>query len=275
MSRWLHGRGSGGLLTWKDILPWQRDNEFILTGYRQASFSYPKSILSILAVHNESANIWSHLLGALWFLTNTVHFLKQTNSTSFRSQDALFVALYQLCISICFILSTFYHTFSDNSPAIHRGVWDTFAFYCHQALRLIYFALLTLTGLGCAVFTLSLKFRRPEYRTTRFLLYCFLGATLFAPVIHGLLRFGPELQPMMGLTSFLALALINFSGAAVYAVRIPERWYPGIFDLLGQNHNWMHVMVLTDALVRLNGLYDTAGAWQVSTQRYGLCGKLT
>ncbi|KAL2285414.1 hypothetical protein FJTKL_08098 [Diaporthe vaccinii] len=85
-----------------------------------ASFSYPKSILSILAVHNESANIWSHLLGALWFLTNTVHFLKQTNSTSFRSQDALFVALYQLCISICFILSTFYHTFSDNSPAIHR-----------------------------------------------------------------------------------------------------------------------------------------------------------
>lgn len=79
---------------------------------------------------------------------------------------------------------------------------------------------------------------------------------------------------MMGLTSFLVLALINFSGAAVYAARIPERWYPKTFDLLGQSHNWMHVLVLTGALVRLKGLHDTVGVWQLSTEKYGLCGYL-
>lgn len=248
--------------------------------------------LKLMYLH-KPANIWSHLLGALWFLANTACCVKQTTSPMFRVHDILSVALYQICVSTCFILSTFYHTFSDHSPAIHKfgneldhlGIvlvmWGTgvsgthFAFYCHQALRITYFALLTLTGLGCAVYTLRPKIRRPEYRTTRFLMYCFLGASLFAPVIHGLLRFGSELQPMMGLTSFLALALINFAGAAVYAARIPERWYPRTFDLLGQSHNWMHVLVLTGALVRSKGLYDTVGAWQVTTERYGLCGNLT
>lgn len=146
-----------------------------------------------------------------------------------------------------------------------------FTLYFLQALRNTYFVFLASTALGCAVFTMRPEFRRPEYRTTRFLMYCFLGASLFAPVIHGLLRFGPELQPMMGLASFLALALINYSGAAVYAAIIPERWYPGVFDLLRQSHNWMHVLVLTGALVRLKGLHDTLGVWQMSTEKYGLC----
>lgn len=79
---------------------------------------------------------------------------------------------------------------------------------------------------------------------------------------------------MMGLSSFLALTLINFSGAAVYAARIPERWFPKTFDLVGQSHNWMHVLVLAGALVRLKGLHDTIMVWQLSAEKYGLCGDL-
>lgn len=235
------------------------------------------------------ANIWSHLLGALWFIASLLYHVNGSLSQGSRSQDVFAIALYQLCVSVCFILSTFYHTFSDHSPDIHKfgneldhlGIvlvmWGTgmsgthFAYYCHESLRNVYFTFLTLTGLGCAVYTLRPKFRRPEYRTVRFLMYCFLGTSLFAPVVHGLLRFGSDLQPMMGLASFLALALINFSGAAVYAARIPERWYPKTFDLLGQSHNWMHVLVLTGALVRLKGLRDTVGVWQTSTGKYGFC----
>jgi len=67
---------------------------------------------------------------------------------------------------------------------------------------------------------------------------------------------------MMGLESFFGLGLINFSGSAVYASRIPERWFPKRFDLLGQSHNWMHILVLTGALVRLNGLLLVVRRWQ-------------
>lgn len=204
-------------------------------------------------------------------------------------QDAVAVALYQLCVVVCFVLSTIFHTFSDHSPSMHKfgneldhlGIvlvmWGTgisgthFAFYCHESLRNAYFILLTGTALGCAVFTLRPKFRQPAYRTTRFLMYVFLGTSLFAPVVHGLWGFGKDIEEMMNLSSFLGLAVINFSGAALYAARIPERWFPGTFDLIGQSHNWMHVLVFTGAVVRLTGLLGVAEHWQNDTVRERLC----
>ena len=49
---------------WKDIPVWMRDNHYIQTGYRPQSNSYKKSAYSITYLHNESVNIWTHLLGA-------------------------------------------------------------------------------------------------------------------------------------------------------------------------------------------------------------------
>ncbi|KAI1096419.1 HlyIII-domain-containing protein [Rostrohypoxylon terebratum] len=266
--------GRIGLLTWKDILPWQRDNEFILTSYRRASYSYTKSLASIFSIHNETANIWSHLLGAVFFAQVLYRYLEiGINSRDAKLQDIIALSVYCFSVTACFVLSTIFHTFSDHSQEMHKfgneldhlGIvlvmWGTgisgtyFTFYCDEFLRNTYFAILSSTALGCGVFTLRPEFRKPTYRTTRFLMYCFLGASLFAPIVHGLFRVGrEELENAMELWSFLGLALINFSGAAVYAMRIPERWFPGTFDLLGQSHNWMHVLVLTGAVMRLEGL---------------------
>ncbi len=128
-----------------------------------------------------------------------------------------------------------------------------FAFYCNRLLRNFYFVLLTATGFGCGVFTLQPKFRQPSYRTMRFLMYCFLGALSLHRWLHWAHRYGWEqLDQMMGVESFFGLGFINFSGAAIYAARIPERWFPRRFDMLGQSHNWMHLLVLTGALVRLS-----------------------
>lgn len=120
-------------------------------------------------------------------------------------------------------------------------------------MRNTYFVALTSTAVGCGIFTLRPDFRRPAYRVMRFLMYVFLGASLFALLAQGLFRFGSyrALDQRMGLGSFLGLAIVNFTGAAVYAVRVPERWFPGTFDLLGQSNNWMHLLVATGALVRL------------------------
>lgn len=229
-------------------------------------------------------------MGATWFL---LMFLQSFNIKQLAHgshlQDTMALGLYYLCVVVCFILSTIFHTFSDHSQGMHKfgneldhlGVvlvmWGTgmsgvhFAFYCHVLLRNTYFAMLTGTALACAVFTLRPKFRQPAYRTTRFLMYVFLGTSLFAPVLHAWLLYGDGLNEMMGLKSFLGLAAINFSGAAVYAARIPERWFPGRFDLLGQSHNLMHVLVLTGALVRLDGLVGVARLWQDSAVRYEFC----
>lgn len=65
------------------------------------------------------------------------------------------------------------------------GAHFTFSCPAHTSLRNSYFALLTLVGVACGVFTLRPKFRTPAYRTIRFLVYFALGASLFLPVVHG------------------------------------------------------------------------------------------
>lgn len=230
------------------------------------------------------------MLGALWFLLMFLQsFHLKSLARESQLQDAMALGLYYLCVVVCFVLSTVFHTFSDHSQEMHKfgneldhlGIvlvmWGTgmsgthFAFYCHHLLRNTYFAILTGTAFGCAFFTLRPKFRQPAYRTTRFLMYVFLGTSLFAPIAHGWLLYEDRIVEMMGLKSFLGLAAINFSGAALYAVRIPERLFPGKFDLLGQSHNWMHVLVLTGALVRLDGLVEVVRLWQDSAIREEFC----
>ncbi|KAL1894955.1 hypothetical protein Sste5346_005642 [Sporothrix stenoceras] len=53
------------LLNWDDLPEWRRDNAYILGGYRPTSHSYAASLGSVLGIHNESVNIWTHLAGAL------------------------------------------------------------------------------------------------------------------------------------------------------------------------------------------------------------------
>jgi len=202
------------------------------------------------------------------------------------------VSVYYVCVVVCFALSTTFHTFSDHSPEMHRfgnkldhlGIvlvmWGTgvsgsyFAFQCDAGLRTIYLVILSAIAYGCGVFTLRPRFRKPVYRTMRFLMYVFLGTSLYAPVMHGGMRYGwPRLNRLMGLESYVGLAVINFSGAAIYAVRIPERWFPETFDLAGHSHNWMHVLVLAGALVRLRGLL-VVSAQSLSYDRGTVCSEI-
>ena len=50
-----------------DVPEWQRDNEYILTGYRVNYKDHSDAIKSIVQCHNETFNVWSHLIGALSF----------------------------------------------------------------------------------------------------------------------------------------------------------------------------------------------------------------
>lgn len=44
------------------------DNEYIWTGYRIGFNTKRKILRTLFMVHNESINVWSHLLGAFFFL---------------------------------------------------------------------------------------------------------------------------------------------------------------------------------------------------------------
>ena len=53
------------LLNYHDLPQWMKDNENerILTSYRKPTYSYILSLKTIWDLHNETVNIWTHLLG--------------------------------------------------------------------------------------------------------------------------------------------------------------------------------------------------------------------
>lgn len=119
------------------LLPWQTDNDYIRHGYRRATPSIRKCLWSAVSyLHNETVNIHSHSVGAVFFLSLLplhlipTHFptLNQSCSplpTPPTLHDKVALALYLICAVLCLSLSSWFHTVSCHSKevcdAAHRG----------------------------------------------------------------------------------------------------------------------------------------------------------
>jgi adiponectin receptor len=58
------------------VLPeYLRDNEYILRHYR-SDWPLKETVLSIFTIHNETLNIWTHLIGFLFFLALTIYTIR-------------------------------------------------------------------------------------------------------------------------------------------------------------------------------------------------------
>ena len=110
------------LVHWGDLPHWQQDNQFIHTGYRQASYSYSKSWQSILQWHNESVNIWTHLISATLSLplgAFLYHVLKPRYEQA-SSADIIAMSCFFLGATFCLGMSASFHTLSNHSPAVAK-----------------------------------------------------------------------------------------------------------------------------------------------------------
>jgi adiponectin receptor len=107
---------------WQDLPHWMQDNQFVHSGYRTQSNSYAKSAASIGYLHNESVNIWTHLIGAVMaaaaastlFLAIRPRFLAAT------TEDTLVFSCYFLGAVICLGMSATYHTIANHSPNVAK-----------------------------------------------------------------------------------------------------------------------------------------------------------
>jgi adiponectin receptor len=113
-------RSRAGLLSYEDIPEWYQDNEFIRHGYRPVSNSGSACLASWLYIHNETVNIYSHLLPAILFLAAEgliFHYFKFCYPTS-TIGDRLIFAFFILTAAICLGMSVAYHTLMNHSTHI-------------------------------------------------------------------------------------------------------------------------------------------------------------
>lgn len=271
-------QSSGGrvLKTWDEIHSWQQDNEYILSGYRPASYSFRKSYASLGYIHNETINIYSHVIGAAIFLSMPIYtyralYLRYPQATA---ADVVVFSTFFYGVSICFFLSATYHIIGNHSPNIQKfgnqldylGIvilmWGStipsiyYGFYCDPGLQKAYWANVTILAALCIVATLHPRFRHSNLRPYRAAMYAGLGLSGLVFVIHGILLHGWTMQNQRMSVDWMALmAIFNLTGAVIYAARVPEKIKPLKYDIYGNSHQVLHVAVIFAGLAHMFGLF--------------------
>lgn len=111
------------LLNLHEMPEWAQSNPNILTGYRPICQSYRACIASWTFAHNESMNIFSHLLlvlpvGSLLMRAILVLTGKAQSLSTPLLEDILVFSAFFLGALACTCFSTAYHTFMSHSEEV-------------------------------------------------------------------------------------------------------------------------------------------------------------
>ncbi|KAH6871674.1 mPR-like GPCR protein [Thelonectria olida] len=256
------------LLLWDDLPAWRRDNAFIRSGYYQIRPSYLHSLRSLFYLHNESVNIWSHLVGAIVAVAGSLYlyYIIGPRYDSAMPSDVLVFACFIGGAVLCLGMSATFHAVLDHSqeldytgiialivgsfvPALYYG------FFCKPTLLTAYLCLICLLGTGCATVSWVEQFRTPKWRPYRAVIFIGLGLSGLIPIIHGVAIYGYKgLEDRISVTWIIIHGAMYIFGAVLYAARWPERSFPGAFDIWGSSHQIFHMFVLLAAAMHFYGM---------------------
>jgi adiponectin receptor len=120
--------GYPDLLGFDDMPEWfQHDNnKWIIRGYRPISNSAHKSFCSWFYRHNETVNIYSHLIPAIVFFVGEWYLLRYLAGRyeNWTTTDAATFSFFMLSATTCYAFSTLYHTLMNHSRLVDR--------FCHR-----------------------------------------------------------------------------------------------------------------------------------------------
>jgi len=250
-----HGDPVPGLLKIDEAPDYQRTNPYIHTGYR-APQTWTQCLGSVLQFHNETMNIWTHLLGAFVFLALLLWDWDSSSGWDF-AVILMVISLYQACM----VLSALYHTFNAHSKEASEfclmldlggicasitasyisGIY--YAFWCHPFLQNFY-----MITVACFI-TTGLLFRN-TFNKEEHLLYrlvYFIGFVVYGcvPTIHWIVINGgfESDEVRLFLPRIVTMYLLTGLAFLFYAAKFPEVVLPGRFDILGSSHQWWHLFI--------------------------------
>jgi len=255
---------------------WLRDNDFLLKGHRPPLNSFWACFKSIFRIHTETGNIWTHLLGFIAFIGVATYFLTRPSVEIQWQEKAVFSAYFAGAI-LCMGFSWIFHTVYCHSEKVGRffnkldycGIalltmgsfvpWLYYSFYCRIEPKIAYIVLIFILGTACIIVSMWDKFAEPKFRPVRAGMFIGLGLSGVIPAVHYIVTDGfYDAINVAALGWLLLMAFLYIAGAVIYAVRIPERIWPGKFDIWFQSHQIFHVFVIAAAFVHYHGISEIA-----------------
>lgn len=107
---------------WEDLPKWMHDNHYIHSGYRPQSNSYIKSAASLGHLHNETVNIYTHLVGAIAAACAAVVLYVEARPRFEMAtpEDLMVFSCFFLGAVACLGMSATYHTIMNHSEAVEK-----------------------------------------------------------------------------------------------------------------------------------------------------------
>ncbi|KAI3478697.1 hypothetical protein L1887_59334 [Cichorium endivia] len=253
---------------------------------RFASASYPSAPTSSSTVHSAAAT--PGLLGkAISFLSSSssgaAGLAPKASELVVRGPDMLDVAgftAFFIGSVVCLGFSATYHAIQCHShavskrfnkldyvgivvmivgsflPALHYG------FYCHPHFQLVYSVSITTLGALAMYVVLVPSYATPAYRPYRTGVFLVLGLSAVIPVAHVVQIYGYRtITETMGLRFLILSGALYVVGALLYAARVPERFAPGRFDMIGASHQIFHMLILAAAAAHYISIRRAYAFW--------------
>lgn len=242
-----------------------KDNRNILGSYR-AYYTLSMCIRSLWYIHNETVNIWTHFLGLLLFIALFAWFLA-TDVAPTEREPMHFIILFAFSLGLvtCLLCSTLFHLTNAHysckfSKVMHKldyfGITTLvigsfipmifLGFACSPIWKYVYLSIVLSMGSFGLIGPWFHFWTELKYHTFRVCVYVILTGSGVFPLIH--VNFILPISETWPYTVGLAMEImIYFLGLMIYVFQVPERWFPGRFDIWCHSHQVWHMFVLAAA----------------------------
>ena len=256
-----------------DEVPAQFREMFICSGYRKPYSTAMDCVKSAFLPLNETVNVWTHFVPFLLFLVRFAFLFSKYSLI----KDAYVYPLLSFAIGICgfLLMSSGAHLFNSMSPRVRHicfffdysaisvysvGAGQAFYFYSRSlnSSDTLFNSCSAFLAISCLISVFSTftccasRHRWPKMKYVIRTL-CFVLAFFFNsfPYLHRVFvdsasQFdAPEEQ--LAISYFRRHSLFYLISALANMSRMPERLIPGVFDLVGHSHHFLHVFTALGA----------------------------
>ena len=231
------------LLTVDQVPDYIIDNDQIIYGYRPTPLTFTRACFSIFEWHNETLNIWSHLLATVLFVWLLLSATEWPTIIFLCASTCLFATSAAFHTLLCMNKFTYDKWRKYDFITIAVLMWSMFVPYCFysfdQITFTIYMVLATAIASACIAVTLKPAFSTNEFHVYRPLVFGTLGLLGAIVIVHGYTRTKNMTTLLLCLTQLVAC----LAGAIFYAYKWPEKRGHEIYSFVS-SHVMFHVCVV-------------------------------
>lgn len=262
----------------KDDVPLLFQEPHIEFGYRPLHQSWTYYLMSVFSLHNESMNVWTHLIASIFVGWKIYIFSKELDFIGDCYTWPLLAGM--ICGLLMYALSSFAHCCQSKSEFVHYvsfmidysgiGLYGLGSVILHQMYctedDFYYFVspfyvpvagILAFLICFCCTFA-KVKYKRP-YPMARKVWQMTPVAVeyvwLISPIIHRLIScyvYGLDCNESI---KYHVRQIFFFVLSAVFfASNLPQKWHPGKFDYFMHSHSIFHIAIAISILTQIDGV---------------------